>query len=176
MSRETTASLLLIACLAFAPVVRADVSVTFEHPENYKDLQLSAGSTPKVQADLMNQFGKYFKQLGDLYLPKGDKLEIVVWNIDMAGGFEPWRNPNLIWTRILSDLYPPRYDLQYRWTDAAGRVKAEQRELVTDLNYRAMVGFTEFSPQDALRYDKATLKRWFRSRFAGESGQPLLGR
>jgi hypothetical protein len=164
---------LTLFLLGFGPAlvapVRAEVTVRFDHPDQYTDLQLSNGSMPKVKADLMNQLEKYLKTLGDQYLPKGDSLAIAVENIDMAGGFEPWRMPNLSWTRVISDVYPPRFDLRYVWKDPAGRVKADRREQVTDLNYRTMVNERQFSQRDPLRYEKALLQRWFRKTFgAGE--------
>lgn len=91
----------------------------------------------------------------------------------MAGGFERWRIPNGMWTRIISDVYPPKFKLHYVWKDKAGAVKGESSEWVTDQNYRSMVGVKEFMIHDSLRYEKALLKRWFRRSFAPD-GKPLF--
>lgn len=165
--------LLLLLSTALSPSVHAQVTVRFEQPEKYTDFELSTGSTPKAKADLMKQFEKYFQALGAQYLPKGDTLEIVILDIDMAGAFEGWRRPNLMWTRIISDVYPPKFVLHYVWRDKTGRIKADREETVTDLDY---LRFRDQTTLDPLRYDKALLSRWFRRTFGETREQSPLDR
>jgi Protein of unknown function (DUF3016) len=74
----------------------------------------------------MQQLEAHLKKLGESYLPKGDKLEIVVMDIDMAGAYVPWRTPNLTRTRFIRDIYRPKLVLHYRWLDKDGAVKADK--------------------------------------------------
>ncbi|NJD07019.1 MAG: DUF3016 domain-containing protein [Methylococcaceae bacterium] len=165
--------LLAAICLTASCLAEADVTVRFDHPEDFSDLSLSAGSPEKNTALLTQQIEGHLKWLGQQYLPKGDTVDIVITDIDMAGGFERWRIPDGMWTRIISDVYPPKIKLQYVWKDASGKIKGQQAELVTDLNYRSMVGYKQFPTQDSLRYEKALLQRWFRRAFAVD-GKPLF--
>jgi Protein of unknown function (DUF3016) len=83
-------------------------------------------------------------------------------NIDLAGRIEWWRR-YFYDTRILRDIYPPRFKLNYRLMEA-GRILVERQETVVDPNYLANPGIY-FSPSDPLRFEKAMLEDWFRRRF-----------
>ncbi|WKJ92374.1 DUF3016 domain-containing protein [Methylomonas montana] len=157
--------LMLIAVLTGSPV-SAEITVRFVPTDQYTDLAIGGSSTAAVQDDLLKQFEKHFKQLAERYLPGGDKLEIVVQDIDMAGATEPWRAPNLNDTRFLRDIYPPRISLHYLWYDKAGGLKADQQEKLSDLNYLMLLDSAYYTNNDPLRYEKALLDRWFRRTFS----------
>lgn len=158
---------LLSALIAAFPVLPtwADVSVRFEPEKEYTDLALSGASTPTVQEELLKLLEQHFKQLGKQYLSEDDRLEIVVKDIDMAGAFEPWRTPNMTNTRFIRDIYFPKVVLHFRWLDQTGKLKSEERETVSDLNYLMMLNSRRYNSNDPLRYEKAMLDRWFEKRF-----------
>jgi hypothetical protein len=165
MSGLTSKFLFLLAALNGAPAV-AEVTVRFGPAERYTDLVLSDASTPAVQESLMKQLEKHLQQLGELYLPKGDQLEITIQDIDMAGAMEPWRTPALINTRIIRDIYPPRFTVHYLWRGKAGQVKADKEEKLTDPNYLIRLDSARYLNNDPLRYEKSLLDRWFQQAFA----------
>lgn len=165
--------LLLGYCISTS--AQAEVTVKFNQPENYTDFMIGGSSSPRIVADLTKQVDKYLKDLDAEYLPKGDTLEIVFKDIDMAGGFEPWRRTEMMqWTRIISDVYPPKLSVHYVWKDPSGQVKADREELLTELNYRILTGYRDFRTYDPLRYEKVLLRRWFLRTFGGDAGKPLL--
>jgi Protein of unknown function (DUF3016) len=147
-------------------IANAEVTVRYGHPENYHDLALSGSDTPSMQAEVMRQLEAHLGRLGESYLPKGDKLEIVVQDIDMAGAYEPWRTPNLTRTRFIRDIYRPKFVLYYRWQGKGGTVKAEKDETVSDLNYLMRQETRQYQDSDPLRYEKTLLDRWFKEAFA----------
>jgi len=153
-----------------APVF-AEVTVRFEPAEQYTDLGLSGASTPAVQESLLKQLEKHLKQLGESDLPKGDTLEIEIRDVDMAGATEPWHSPNLINTRIIRDIYPPRLTRHYLWRDKTGRIKADREEKPSDLNYLMRLDAARYLNNDPLRYEKALLDRWFKETFAAKPKQ-----
>lgn len=168
-------SLLMVLSL-IAPAAGAEVAVRFINPENFKDFTINSGPVEAMREDLMHRIGDHLRSLGDEYLPKGDVLELDVEDIDMAGGYEPWRL-NLMWTRIMSSVYPPKITLVYVWKDQNGKPKGEDRIVVTNLNYLSMVGVKEYATQDPLRYEKALLKLWFIQTFgAGAKVAPEVGK
>jgi hypothetical protein len=173
MKSTISALILALASWLSSMPAFAEVTVQFDKPENFTDLSLASGAPERNVEFLTKDIAKFLDLLGNQYLPKGDKVDIIFRDIDMAGGFERWRIPNGMWTRIISDVYPPKFKLQYVWTDAAGHLKARKNELITDLNYRAMVGAKEFNTQDSLRYEKALLRRWFRASFSPD-GKPAF--
>ncbi|NOU20968.1 MAG: DUF3016 domain-containing protein [Methyloglobulus sp.] len=166
MVKQTRSALLLVVGLFISFIAYARVTVQYEHPENYHDLALSGSDTPSMQAEVMKQLEGHLKKLGEGYLPKGDKLEIVVVDIDMAGAYEPWRTPNLTRTRFIRDIYRPKLVLHYRWQDKGGAVKADKDETVSDLNYLMRQETRKYQDNDPLRYEKTLLDRWFPETFA----------
>ncbi len=167
MIKQRLCALILFAGQIIAFSAYADVTVHYEHPENYHDLALSGSDTPSMQAEVMKQSEAHLKKLGESDLPKGDKLEVVVLDIDMAGAYEPWRTPNLTRTRFIRDIYRPKFVLHYRWLDKDGAVKAEKDETVSDLNYLMRLETRKYQDNDPLRYEKTLLDRWFKETFSG---------
>ena len=99
--------------------------------------------------------------------PKGQRLEITVTNIDMAGEIESWRGPGRCDLRTVKDVYPPRIDLQFRLLGADGaEARAGARQL-RDSNY-----LTHAAPvtADHLRYEKALLLDWLQRELRAPAG------
>jgi hypothetical protein len=153
----------LLAALAAAPATAQDVAVavTFAHPEKYTDLHLSCVSRDTDARSLMGDLEKYLVTTATPLLAPGQRLEITVTNVDMAGDIEDWRGPGRCDVRIMKDTYPPRIDLSFRLLDAAGReLRAGDRKL-RDSNYLVNAG--PASGTDHLRYEKALLGDWLRT-------------
>ncbi len=95
----------------------------------------------------------------------------------MAGGYEPWRMNSLMFTRIMSEAYPPKITMYDLWKNSRGQVKRENRVTLSNLNYLSMVGAKEYSTQDPLRFEKAMLKLWFSQTFVSDSRPaPAMGK
>ena len=153
----------LLVALAAIPAAAQEgaVAVTFAHPETYTDLRLSCVSRATDAQSLMGDIEKYLVTTATPLLAPGQRLEITVTNIDMAGDIESWRGPGLCDVRIMKDTYPPRIDLGFRLLDAVGReLRAGARKL-RDSNYLVNAG--PASGTDHLRYEKALLGDWLRA-------------
>jgi hypothetical protein len=136
------------------------VSVVFTHHEKYTDLKLTCVSGDGEARALMSKLTRFLREAGARRVPEGQRLEITVSNIDMAGEIESWRGPGRCDLRIVKDVYPPRIDLQFRLLGAGGaEVRAGTRHL-QDSNY-----LTNAAPvtADHLRHEKALLLDWLRS-------------
>ena len=161
--------LIMMAWLAFAPwplSATEALRVHFVEPERYTDVSLSGSTTEGIQTYILGELERYLKELAGRALPPSHTLELTVFDLDMAGEYEPWRVPNLTNTRFIRDVYRPRIDLSYVWRDARGEVLAEQREQISDLDY-LMLADPYYTYNDPLRYEKAMLRRWFEARFGG---------
>jgi hypothetical protein len=99
---------------------------------------------------------------GAKYLAKGERLQITVTDVDLAGDFEPWRGINFQDIRIVKDIYPPRVDLEFKLLDAEGKVISEGKRQLRDLGY--LMGMA-MPTSDPLRYDKEMLNDWLRQEF-----------
>ena len=110
-----------------APAVsngEALVTVTFAHPESYTDLRLSCVSTDADGRSLRSELERFLAASAAPLVPAGQRLEITVTNIDMAGDLESWRGSGRCDVRIMKDTYPPRIDLAFRLVDEAGKEQA----------------------------------------------------
>ncbi|MBS0488168.1 MAG: DUF3016 domain-containing protein [Proteobacteria bacterium] len=99
----------------------------------------------------------------DLVLPPGQKLDVKVEDIKLAGDFEPWRGPNALDIRFMKDIYPPRATLHYKLSGANGATIREGDSKITDLSYLHRT--TNITSIDPLRYDKRMLDDWIDREF-----------
>ena len=147
------------------PGLAGTVNVSFIHPENFTDASLQGGYGTRAEQGTLDEIGRFFESLGPRYLKSQQVLTLDVLNVDLAGRIEWWRR-NLYDTRILRDIYPPRFTLNYRLSEN-GQTIVENKETVVDPNYLANPGIY-FSPNDPLRFEKAMLEDWFRRRFGDQ--------
>lgn len=111
------------------------LEVRFVEPEHFKDVSLSGAGTDKVRSYVLKELEKHLHRLADVRLAHGHRLDITIYDVDMAGEFEPWRSPMLTNTRVVRGIYRPSIKLRYRWSDSHGRVIAENDTTVSDLNF-----------------------------------------
>lgn len=131
--------------------------VIFFEPEKFKDAAdvdqgdvLRSGYLDELKTHVLNQA----KSL----VPAGYKLQVTFTDIDLAGEFEPWRGPSADRVRIVKEIYPPRIDLAFRITDAAGNVVSEGRRELRDNAF--MMKLTMASRSDPLRHEKEMIDTW----------------
>jgi len=143
---------------------RADspVLVTFVAPENFTDVKDDYMGTERGRDAVLAQLKQHITQHAAKYLSAGQRLEITVTDVDLAGNFEPWRGPHFQDVRIVKDLYPPRASLQFRLLNADGTVASEGKRELLNLGYLMT---TRFSAHDPLRHDKEMLSDWLRQEF-----------
>jgi hypothetical protein len=158
----------LRSCIAIGLLVagtvtaaRAEVIVTFDHPETYTDAALYGDLGPGARDPALQGIRRHLEQLGARYLGAGQKLKVDVLDLDLAGRFEPIR-PLAHDTRILRDITWPRVTLRYT-LEVDGVIRAADMVTLADQRYRARPSV--YQPNDPLRYEKAMLDDWFRARF-----------
>lgn len=139
----------------------ARVSVTYVNPEKFSE------ATEFHQQDGYNE-SRYLEPLKAFLikraakmLPAGDRLEVTITDIKLAGSYEPWHGPNFRYVRFMRDVYPPRIDLQFTLTGSDGQVLREGSRKLRNLGY-LQSGLTRLNDTDPLRYDKGLLDSWLR--------------
>jgi hypothetical protein len=162
------ASLLVTLTSAAAWAEDAPVTVTFAHPEKYTDLRLSCVSRDTDARSLMADLEVYLTATAAPLVPAGQRLEITVTNVDMAGDIESWRGPGRCDVRIMKDTYPPRIDLTFRLLDGEGKEIRSGTRRLRDSNYLVNAGPS--SSIDHLRYEKALLGDWLRRELGRGTG------
>ena len=138
------------------------VNVTFLAPEKFTDVKDYYLDTERGRDALLDQLREHIMTRAAKYLAAGQRLEITVTDVDLAGDFEPWRSPNFDDVRFVKDIYPPRINLEFRLFGADGKVVTEGKRQLRDLGY--LTNFT-LPNWDPLRYDKGMLSDWLRREF-----------
>lgn len=144
----------------------APVQVTFNAPEKFTDVREDYMGSDRGRDALLDQLKEHLVTQGSKYLAQGQRLEIAVTDVDLAGDFEPWRGMNFQDVRMVKDIYPPRVTLDFKLLDAEGKVVSEGKRQLSDLGYLMTVAL---STSDPLRYDKEMLSNWLRQEFKRRS-------
>lgn len=171
--RACTALLLtgVVVCAAAAPSAkplpdRVQVSwAPTERLSEVKDNQIGRGWLRPEE--WQRSLSEYLRKRADIVLPEGQRLEVTIDDIKLAGAYEPWRGPDLQDVRIMKDVYPPRVDLHYRLLAADGTSIREGDNKLRDMGYLQRT--LPFS-NDPLRYDKRLIDDWLRKEFGPPRG------
>lgn len=149
--------------LAATPAKPASaVDVTFASPEKFTDVKDDYMDSERGRDAVLDQLKEHLVSRAGKYLTAGQRLEITVTEVDLAGDFEPWRGPSFHDIRIVKDIYPPRVNLAFRLLDADGKVVSEGKRELRDLGYLLSMAMPTSDP---LRYDKEMLSNWLRQEF-----------
>lgn len=167
---KTKLSLLAFLSLAAAGVAVAAaadkpvpaIEVTFVDAEKFTDAKDSDMGSDRGREAVLDQLKDHLVTHGAKYLAKGQRLQIKVTDVDLAGDFEPWRGINYHDIRIVKDIYPPRVELEFKLIDADGKVVSEGKRQLRDLGYLTSLAMPTSDP---LRYDKEMLNDWLRQEF-----------
>lgn len=156
---------LIAAAVAAAAAPEKPVSaieVTFLNSEKFTDAKDDQMDSDRGREAVLEQLKEHLVTHGAKYLAKGQRLQITVTDVDLAGDFEPWRGINFHDIRIVKDIYPPRVNLEFKLLDAEGKVVSEGKRQLRDLGYLMTMAMPTSDP---LRYDKEMLSDWLRQEF-----------
>lgn len=134
----------------------ARVQVVFVQPDRFRDVGDRYSGGGSARDSYLKDLDRYLQSRAARLMPEGQRLVVSITDIDMAGGFEPWRG-RLGDTRIVRDVYPSRIDLTFALTRGDGSVLKQGERKLRD---PALPGRPGLSPNDPLRYEKALLDDW----------------
>ncbi|HZX71822.1 MAG TPA: DUF3016 domain-containing protein [Rhodanobacter sp.] len=149
------------APVAATPASEARVSVTYANPDEFSEARQFGQQDRFNNADYLTPLKAYMIKRGTRMLPPGDRLEVTITDIKLAGAYEPWQGANLRYVRFMKDVYPPRINLTFKLLDSDGNVQREGSRKLSDLGY-LQSGVTRATDTDSLRYDKALIDSWLR--------------
>lgn len=152
------AILALAGLFGAAGPARADVTVAFADPGQFRDIDRAGGILRP--GDAIAEISRYLRRQGRR-LPPGQDLAIQILDFNLAGVIDPIR-PEGHATRRLGSATWPSARIRYILRDR-GRVVLQAEERVADREYlgRALTSFAS----DPLRYEKNMLYDWFDARF-----------
>lgn len=140
------------------------VTVAFASPEKFTDLKSSSMDSEKDREYLTDELREHIVQRASSRMAEGQTLAITIKDVDMAGDFEPWHSPRVQDVRFIKDIYPPRIDLEFKLTDAGGKVVAEGPRQLRDLSFMMNPSLT--TQNDTLRYEKRLIDDWISREFS----------
>ncbi len=142
--------------------IDARTEVIFFEREKFTDVKDGFSETPAGRDAILAQIRDYLVSQAKWYVPEGQKLTVTITDVDLAGDFEPGRNPRMDDVRIIRDIYPPKISLAFKLVDADGQeIKHGTRDL-TDLMFMSKLAM---NPNDPLRYEENLLDDWLRADF-----------
>ncbi|HEV8694839.1 MAG TPA: DUF3016 domain-containing protein [Lysobacter sp.] len=134
------------------------VSVRWENPAQFSEIRNSHNPTESRRGNWVELLAIHLRERAQKRLPAGQRLQVDITNIELAGDYEPWRGPRFYDTRFIRDIYPPRMSLTVKRTDANGNVIAEGERKLSDPGF--LMGSTTANSSDPLRFEKGLIDRW----------------
>ncbi len=138
------------------------VDVTFVDPEKFSDVKADMMNSDSGRNAILDQLKEHMQITAARRVPDAQHLEIKVLDVDLAGDIQPRGNPRLDDIRFMKDIYPPRLKLEFKLTDASGKVISEGQRSLVDMSY--LMTTTPIS-NDPLKYDKELISDWIRREF-----------
>ena len=154
-----------LAALVFAvalsvPAFAAEpetVRVTWASPATFTDFGDRRNPDERTVEAYADNLGDHLIGRARRALAPGDRLQVTIQDVDMAGAFEPVLRSSWNDVRIMKEIYPPRIDLAFTLLRADGK-RLEGTRRLTDRNY--LTGPAGRFGNDPLRYEKALLDDW----------------
>ena len=134
------------------------VNVRWEDPSKFSELRYSGNRWEAAQGNWVQELATYMRDRAQQRLPAGQRLDVNIVDIRRAGSFEPWHGPDLQYTRIIRDVYPPRMTLDVRLTDANGNVISQGERKLMDSGF--LMSDSSSLNSDPLRFEKRLIDRW----------------
>ncbi|OFI34247.1 hypothetical protein BFC17_19195 [Alteromonas lipolytica] len=137
------------------------VKVTWQDPAAYRDIRPSNESRKGFRNRVFKSLSKYLNELAEA-LPQNETLSLTVTDLDLAGEVWPTMRGGAADIRVVDTLYFPRMEFSYELKQGDKVVKSAQ----VDLKEMAFMNrISRARSNDALRYEKDMLKRWFDEEF-----------
>jgi hypothetical protein len=155
------AALLAAGCTTTAPQpLPTNITVTYQEPDKFTDARSSFGSS--TDQGYLDTLSDHVKRTAGQYVKAGQKLEVTITDVDLAGDFIPTR-AGMDQVRIIKDIYRPRITLHFKLTGAGGAVVKEGDRTLVDSFF--MDNVNTIDRDEPLFYDKEMLTDWVRDEF-----------
>jgi hypothetical protein len=143
---------------AAAAATHGTASVRYDHPENFTETrEVRAFAPTRADSGYLDTLKTYIEKRAAAMLPQGQRLEIVITDVDRAGSYLPSAGrPDPV--RVVKDSYPPRINLHFRLLDDDGKVIREGDRRLVGLGF--MYDSPNLSDNDPLRHEKRLIDRW----------------
>ncbi len=154
-------------------VLDGNVSIEWIEPKKFRDVKDASMSRKRYREKVFAELEEYFTLLGK-ELPEGQKLNIKVTDLDMAGTVQSLAMAGLTYNlndsindyRIMRDIDIPRMTFSYELIDETEKVIKQDEVLLKDMSY--LTRSNMIRKNAVLRYEKAMISRWFQQEFENQ--------
>ena len=136
------------------------VSVAWEDPATFAELRHNQNRYQSARGTWLTDLAMHLRKGAEARLPAGQRLQLTIVDVDLAGDFEPWHGVNHQDVRIVRDIYPPRMTVRFKLHDASGALIGEGERKLSDPGF--LVGSTPINNTDPLRHEKRMIDSWLR--------------
>ena len=138
-----------------------NVSVVWGDYRDFTDIRSPNSSTKRFANHTFNRLTKYLAKLAS-DLPDGQRLQLSVTNLDLAGRVLPLSfaglGNNMSEQRIIKRIDIPRMSFTYTLVDASGATLKQGEVNLKDMNF--MERHNPFFRSESLKYEKNMLREW----------------
>ncbi len=134
--------------------------INWSNPASYKDIKAAIGTQEQFQKQTFAELETYMQKLA-ASLPNGQKLEMTVTNLDLAGYLrtsDTLRGYSDI--RVVKSMYPAKIRFQYRLLDSNSNVLKQGSENLKSMPPGSTASM-RFNTNNPLDIEKRMLKKWF---------------
>ncbi|MBT0585318.1 DUF3016 domain-containing protein [Alteromonas oceanisediminis] len=146
----------------------SQVSVTWQSPDDYRDVRPTNQSRTRFQEQTFNRLEAHFAEMAEA-LPEGQMLEVTVTDVDLAGQVWPSSFVGLGSgaedVRIIKDIDIPRMSFSYQLKENGLVIKESDVDL-KDMGF--LHTSLRGSDSETLRYEKRMLDDWFKKEFSDQ--------
>jgi hypothetical protein len=156
---------------------KSNVTIEWVEPTKFRDVKHPSMSRQRYRESVFLELETFISDLAES-LPEGQKLNIKVTDLDMAGtvqtpamagirGSSMNSNFDINEYRIMRDIDIPRMDFSYELRNADGEIIQQEDVELKDLSYLSRV--SKIHKSTPLKYEKEMISRWFKEKFLNES-------
>ncbi|PRC94945.1 DUF3016 domain-containing protein [Solimicrobium silvestre] len=147
---------IFISCTAFA----GEVTVKWQEPEKYTDIQSGDQDKGKFEADLFKNFDSIFAELARK-LPDNTVWQITVTDLDLAGEVRPSMRGSGVEMRVVKPIYRPAIMFEYKLLDAQNKVLKEAKVDLKDLGFMSRPASIIGRDRKLYPYEEYMIRQWF---------------
>lgn len=140
------------------------VTVAYIQPEKFADV----GHSRRDVDDALKELTHHFEALAAKHLVDGQRLNIEVLDVDLAGEIRPTRRSMQDIRVLKGGADWPRIKLRYT-LEAAGQAPRSAEQSIADMAYLQRIAVANRG--DALHYEKRMLDEWFGAQFGAAAAR-----
>jgi hypothetical protein len=162
LAASALAAILLGSATAHAGTA-SQVDVQYVEPERFTEFRNAGIGVARNERGWLDTLARHIAERAGARLQEGQRLTIVVTDVDRAGDYEPWHGGTSSDVRIVRDIYPPSMDLSFTLVSAEGTILRTGQATLRDPAF--MLRPNRYF-DDPLRYEKSLVDDWVGNAFA----------